>query len=177
MLIPVNSRMLQTRSSRPTPFAVLRLALHRHLASAAAAGRGAVIIGALLAITSACAPRTDDRSIRWVTPEEAQRAMSDRTGVLGLGGAPNGVYLDPRNEAKFQLGHIPDAVHIPLPRIEAMFPTLRDRTVIVVYATDFSDDDFAVAASKRLMELGARNVLTIRGGLRSWEQAGNPVTR
>jgi rhodanese-related sulfurtransferase len=134
-------------------------------------------LAALLLILGACAPRTTDRSVRWVTPEEAQRAMNDRTGVLGLGGAPNGIYLDPRNDTKFQLGHIPGAVHIPFPQIEPMFPTLRDRTVIVVYATDFSDDDFAVAASKRLLELGARNVLTIRGGLRAWEQAGNEVAR
>lgn len=103
--------------------------------------------------------------------------MNDRTGPLGLGGAPNGMFLDPRNPGRFAQGHIPGAVNIPFPQIEPMFPTLRDRTVIVVYATDFADDDFAVAASKRLLELGARNVLTIRGGLRSWQQAGFEVEK
>lgn len=131
----------------------------------------------VLAMTAGCPPKTNDRSIRWVTPDEAQRLMVDRTGPLGLGGVPNGVYLDPRTTAKFEAGHIPGAVNIPFPDLDRMFPTLRDRTLIVVYGTDFADDQFIGGVSKRLIELGHSNVRTIRGGLRAWEQAGGEIVK
>jgi len=136
----------------------------------------ALVFVALVALLSGCKTSTSDARLKWIEPGEVSRTMTERSGTFGLGRAPDGVFVDPRSENAFILGRIPGAVHVPLPQIEALYPTLRDRTVIVVYDSDF-DDVVARAASKRLIELGHRNVRTLRGGLRAWERDGNTVER
>lgn len=131
---------------------------------------------ALVVLTGGCKTSTSDARLNWIEPGEVTRVMTERSGTFGLGRTPDGVFVDPRSENAFTLGHIPGAIHVPLPQIDALYPTFRDRTVIVVYDSDF-DDVVARAASKRLMELGHRNVRTLRGGLRAWERDGNPVER
>ncbi len=149
----------------PSPTTAVCRAIHLFAVTA--------VLGSLAAL-SGCNVSTSDRDIVWIEPSQVRGVMDDRTGIFGMGGVPDGVYLDPRTEAAFLRGRIPGATNVPLPEIDATFPSLRSRTVIVVYDSDFSDV-MARAASKRLIELGHRNVRTIRGGLRAWERDGNPV--
>ncbi len=123
-----------------------------------------------------CSNKISDRDIVWVEPDDASRALTRRSGAFGLGQRGDSMWLDPRTPESFATGHIPGAMNIPFRELETLYPTIRDRGTIIVYGSG-PDDPIAAAASKRLLELGHSNVLTLRGGLRSWERAGNEVSK
>ncbi|MFO0872683.1 MAG: rhodanese-like domain-containing protein [Phycisphaerales bacterium] len=100
--------------------------------------------------------------------------MTGKQGAFGIGGVPDGVWVDARDERSYAKSHIPNAISIPFPRVDEMYPTIRDREIIIVYDSDY-DDIVAKAASKRMLELGHKDVYTLRGGIRAWERDGNPV--
>ena len=52
--------------------------------------------------------------------------------------------------------------------------TLEGFGTLIVYGDDFGSA-IANAMSKRLVELGYKDVRTLRGGLRAWQDAGNEV--
>ncbi len=91
-----------------------------------------------------------------------------------LRGATTGVWLDPRTDDEYRKEHIPGAVHLPMQRVREDHSILRQYDVIVVYGNDFNSPR-ATAVSKTLMELGHRDVRTLRGGLKAWKEAGNPT--
>lgn len=125
-------------------------------------------------MTTGCTKRTTDRNIVWVEPDAAIKAMTTKQGTFGMGGLPDGLWIDAREPAAFAKAHIPNAVNIPFPKIDEMYPTIRDRKLIIVYDNDYADV-LAKAASKRLFELGQKDVMTLKGGITAWERDGNPV--
>ena len=125
-------------------------------------------------LLAGCDTKTSDRDLEIVSPEVAQEKMLKKSGPFGAGGTVNGIYLDPRDQAAFWKRHIKGAVNVPFKDIETRWRALEGYDVIVVYDTDYSDI-IAKAASKRLIELGHKNVLTLRGGLKAWEQDGLPT--
>jgi rhodanese-related sulfurtransferase len=141
------------------------------------AGRG---LGLVLGFATAflglpgCRNTTTDRSLKWVEPDAAIKTMTGKQGAFGIGGVPDGVWVDARDERSYAKSHIPNAISIPFPRVDEMYPTIRDREIIIVYDSDY-DDIVAKAASKRMLELGHKDVYTLRGGIRAWERDGNPV--
>ncbi len=130
-----------------------------------------LLIGGLL--FGCTGTKTSDRSLSFVTPPEAEALIQGRKKLLGLGGKSAGVWVDPRSDREFREGHIPGAVHLPAEVIDDRHRSLRDYDVVIVYGDSYNDS-VALAASKRLIELG-HDVQTLRGGLRAWTAAGNAL--
>jgi rhodanese-related sulfurtransferase len=131
-----------------------------------------------LALATGCSNKVDDRDVQFVdTTSSAMEVMTKPRGALGLKGPPKSVWLDPRTEAAFAAGHIPDAVNLPFARLEAEHAiVLKDVELIVVYDAAF-DDTLPKAVAKRLLTLGYKDVYVLRGGLRAWERDGNRVAK
>jgi len=128
-----------------------------------------------LLLTGCSSPRTSDRDIVFVGNSEAQAALEPRSRVLRLGGeSKRGIFVDPRSRREFIAGHIPGAIHMPMENLRARSEELREWEPLIVYGPD-ATSPLAVAASKVLLELGHRDVRTLRGGLRAWKEEGNAV--
>ena len=135
----------------------------------------ALIAASLLIALPGCKTKTSDRNLVVVDPAQAQEAMVGKGGLFGGGAPPRAVYLDPREPAVYAKSHIKGAINVPFPQIESRYSReLKDYDVIVVYDSDYSDI-IAKAASKRLQELGQKDVLTLKGGLKAWIRDGYPV--
>jgi 3-mercaptopyruvate sulfurtransferase SseA len=123
----------------------------------------------------ACTERkTSDRDLVLVDCTEAMEIVQERKKLLGLGGASQGAWVDPRSEKAFREGHIPGAISLPYQNVTADHQRLSAYDVVIVYGDDYRDAK-ARAMSKRLMELGLKDVRTLRGGLRAWTDAGNEI--
>lgn len=135
------------------------------------------LIAFALAATTlpACKTKTNDRKLSIVEPTQAEQEMMGRSGLFGGNKPVRGVYLDPRDEDAYRKCHIKGAINVPFPDIETLYSSkLADYDLIIVYDTDYSDI-MAKAASKRLQELGHRDVLTLKGGVKAWARDGYPV--
>ena len=100
--------------------------------------------------------------IRQVTPAEA---ISDSGSNL--------VFLDVRERNEWNLGHIPNAIHIPRgsmeTKVEALIP--RDRR-IVIYCASGNRSAFA---TDTLNQMGYEDVASMSQGIRGWIDAGGEV--
>ena len=91
-----------------------------------------------------------------------------------LGGTATGAWVDPRSDKAYGEGHIPGAIHVPFQSVATRHQVLRGYDVLVVYGNDYNDPK-AEGMSKRLVELGHKDVRTLRGGLRAWTNAGHEL--
>jgi 3-mercaptopyruvate sulfurtransferase SseA len=128
---------------------------------------------ALVALIAGCGtPTTSQRSMVFVDPPQAQDVMNSRRGILGLGGERSATWLDPRSPDAFARGHIAGAINLPFGRVTTDHETvLAGYDLIIVYGDDYNDP-IAEAMSKRLLNLGYKDVRTLRGGLRQWTNEG-----
>jgi rhodanese-related sulfurtransferase len=109
------------------------------------------------AITSAGLPLT--------TPAEVRRALLAKTEIA---------LLDVRHESRFAQGHPLFAASFPLGHLEAQAAArLPRRTVPIVVYGDGADD--ALAAARRLRELGYTDVSLLAGGLDRWRADGGEL--
>lgn len=115
--------------------------------------------------------RTSDRDLSYVDPESGLDAMRQKKPLLGIGETKRGVWVDPRVSREYEKGHIPGAISLPFQNVSDDHYLLRGYGVIVVYGDDYNDAR-AVGMSKKLMELGYKNVKTLRGGIRAWKESG-----
>lgn len=133
-----------------------------------------VCMAVSMALAGGClSTKTSDRDLVFVDPAEGMEIVRGERQGLVLG-TVRGVWVDPRSVSEFREGHIPGAVHLPLERARDEHSRLEDYTTIVVYGEDYNSP-LAHALSKTLLELGYDDVRTLRGGLRAWQAAGNPV--
>ncbi len=128
----------------------------------------------LVASIGSCAQSISNRDLTMVDPTETRRLLEERKSLLGLGGVVRGACVDPRGESAFVKEHIPGAVHLPFERVSTDYKTLKAYDVLIVYGDDYNDPR-AIGMSKRLMELGFKEVRTLRGGVSAWKEAGYEV--
>jgi rhodanese-related sulfurtransferase len=99
-----------------------------------------------------------------LTPREAS-LLCGRAGV---------VFADTRADARFEEGHVADAVHLPCDATElgakAVLDRLEHTQTVVVYG-DSSDDGRAVAETLRRRGLRC-DLRVLRGGFAAWEHEG-----
>ena len=78
----------------------------------------------------------------------------------------------------FDDAHLPGAINIPLHLIDSLAPTLLPDVdaLVVVYCSD-ANCQTSTIASRRLVELGYRNVAEYAEGKLDWIEHGLPVER
>ncbi len=129
---------------------------------------GLLVIG-WLAI--GCTKQISDRNLVLIDPSEATEIAEGRKRLFGLAGTASAVWVDPRSARAFRQGHIPGAISLPFQNLSTESDRLKGYDVLIVYGDDY-DDELARGMSKRLMELGFKDVRTLRGGLKAWTRAG-----
>ena len=130
-----------------------------------------VMLGLTVCVTvclMGCAKTISDRDLQLVGVAEGIELVEARKKLLG--GSRTGAWVDPRSERAYRQGHIPGAISLPYQYVASRHEELKPFDVLVVYGDDYNDD-LADGMSKRLMELGFRDVRTLRGGLRTWKAA------
>jgi len=132
------------------------------------------LAAALISAAGCTEIKTSARDVQWVDPDTGASLVQDRETLIGLGKTRSGVWVDARPAPEYRKGHIPGAINLPYQRLNDEHYVLEDYDVIVVYGSDYGDPK-AEGMSKRLMELGYKNVKTLRGGLRMWEDSGRAV--
>lgn len=130
---------------------------------------------AALMLTGGCAKKTSDRSLVFLGPAEGQQIVSGgKSKLLGLAGKASAVWVDPRPAAAYREGHIEGAINIPLKEVLSEYESLRRYDVVIVYGNSYRDP-VSEGMSKRLLQLGLKDVRTLRGGLKAWQEAGLPL--
>jgi rhodanese-related sulfurtransferase len=100
----------------------------------------------------------------------SRRELEERLDELTL--------VDSQSPAMFRRRHLPNAVNLPHPRVEALAPVLLPdlEAEIVVYCGSWlcrSSDRVA----EQLRRLGYTHVRIYRGGRADWRRAGLPIVR
>lgn len=83
------------------------------------------------------------------------------------------VFLDVREPAEWNLGHVPDAVHIPRGQLEGKVEALvgRDKNVVIYCA----GGSRSALAADTLQQMGYDRVASLKGGFRGWTEGGGDV--
>jgi rhodanese-related sulfurtransferase len=114
--------------------------------------------------TACSAAPTSEAPVLELTPREAS-LLCGRAGV---------VFADTRAAARFEEGHVADAVYLPCDATErgaqAAIGRLGHAQTVIVYG-DSSDDGRAVAETLRRRGLHA-DLRVLRGGFAAWEREG-----
>jgi 3-mercaptopyruvate sulfurtransferase SseA len=130
-----------------------------------------LLAAAGLAATGCGEKKFSDRDLVLVDTETAIEAVGTHKQLLGIAGEKTGAWVDPRSERAFREGHIPGAISLPFQYVTVRRSTLEGYDVLIVYGDGYQDP-VANGMSKRLMELGFKDVRTLRGGLIAWKNAG-----
>lgn len=127
---------------------------------------GVVVVLALAAV--GCQTTTSDDDIVPLNLERVRALLDDDDERV--------VLLDVRPSRRYEQGHIPGAINIPLPELQRRDARLAGADRIIVYAGD-GHSGLGAAATKRLIELRYRDVYHFRGGLATWQAQGGEVAR
>ncbi len=116
----------------------------------------------LMLLAGACNPgkHVSDRDVAMVTAEHVAELI-DRDDV---------VVVDVRSRRQYEAGHLPGAIHLPLPEMAADDQRLAAARAIIVYGPE-PPSRLAWAGTKKLMRLGYRRVAQFPGGVEAWELA------
>ncbi len=132
------------------------------------------LVAAVVLPTGGCSKQISDKNIELVDATDASELVEGRQRLFGLAGTATGAFVDPRSARKYREGHIPGAVSLPFQNLTKESARLEGYDVLIIYGSGY-DDQLALGMSKRLMELGFKDVRTLRGGLQAWTAAGNDV--
>ncbi|MEU2110825.1 rhodanese-like domain-containing protein [Streptomyces sp. NPDC019507] len=103
----------------------------------------------------------------------ASRITVDQARSRTHGKEPAAVLLDVREQAEWNAGHAPEAVHVPLTRLLAGGgppPEAEGKALVVICRSGNRSQQ----AAQLLNERGAHAV-DVEGGMNAWVDAGHPV--
>lgn len=136
-------------------------------------GRTFACLVLLLPIAVGCTRKTSDRDLTFLKSFEAIELTNKKPDWFDK--KLRTAWVDPRTTELYAQEHIPGAISLPFPRMQAEAEKmLEGYDQFIVYDTDW-EDTIGKAASKRLMELGFDNVYTLEGGLKAWKRDGQQV--
>jgi rhodanese-related sulfurtransferase len=130
------------------------------------------VLSGLLGL-SGCNTGISDKSLSYISPADAAVSMREGSSSL-IGPERKTVLVDPRQSWAYQKTYIPSSMNIPYGQLKTQLWRLDEVGMIIVCGTTY-DDSVAIAMSKTLLAMGYKDVRTVRGGLRAWEKAGEPV--
>ncbi|MEE2906652.1 MAG: rhodanese-like domain-containing protein [Planctomycetota bacterium] len=133
---------------------------------------------ATLLITAAtgCKPEISDKDIVKLDVSQAREYIVRPPSTSIFDSPLPGVWVDPRREPDYVLGHIPGAVNIPFAVVSSNWMFLEGYGPKIVYG-DTYNDPLADAMSKTLMEFGLTDIYTLRGGLEAWTEADMEIQK
>ncbi len=136
---------------------------------------GLVSLSLLLGVSglSGCNAGISDKSLSYISPTDAAISMREGSSNL-IGPERETVLVDPRQSWAYQKTHIPSSMNIPYGQLKTQLWRLDEVGMIIVCGTTY-DDSVAIAMSKTLLAMGYKDVRTVRGGIRAWEKAGEPL--
>jgi len=123
--------------------------------------------------TTGCQSSTSDSNLVGIRVDDAMQLVQGKKSLPFMT-TKTGTWVDSRSEADFRAGHIPGAINLPYEQVNENHGLLKNYKTLIVYGNDYNDNR-AEGMSKRLMNLGHSDVLTLIGGLRAWKAEGNPV--
>lgn len=83
------------------------------------------------------------------------------------------VFIDVRESNEWNLGHVPNAVHVPRGQLEGKVESLIQRGAnVVVYCAGGSR---SALAADTLQQMGYGNVTSLKGGFRAWAESGGEI--
>jgi rhodanese-related sulfurtransferase len=124
-----------------------------------------------------CSKKTSDRDLVLISPDQGQTLVNNqKRALLGLGDVKSGVWVDPRPAYKYAAGHIPGAINLPLKEIMERQDELKKFNVLIIYGEDYGDP-VAIGMSKKLLQLQFKDVRTLEGGLKAWEESGRRIVK
>ncbi len=90
------------------------------------------------------------------------------------------LFLDARPPDQYAEGHIPGALNLPAEEFDDNFPGIADKIeanpFIIIYC-DGAECSDSIHVAERLIEYGFLGTRVLVDGMRSWVEAGNPVTK
>lgn len=110
----------------------------------------------------------------------ARLSVDEAAALVGKDGV---VFVDVREPAEWQAGHVPGAVHVPRGLLEfkadPSLPAAHEKALdpakkLVVYC---ASGGRSALAAKTLQDMGYPNAVNMTGGFGAWSQAGKPVER
>lgn len=111
-------------------------------------------------------PKISDQNLIEIQANEVARMLAE--------GQDGHIALDPRTRLRYDSGHLPAALHIPLESLKARDPRLLGHDTLIVYGTDWNDL-VPQAAGKKLLSLGYESVRVYRGGVADWVTNGGKI--
>lgn len=137
------------------------------------------ITGALLGLT---ANAVSPRRIPYITPPKVEAPPSDYIPLddaKRLWARGDVFFLDARAAADYALGHIGNAFNLPVANFEEHYPQIAGmftpETSIIVYC-DGMECDLSHDLTKRLRQIGYKNVHILQNGWTVWQKAGLPTS-
>ena len=104
------------------------------------------------------------RQIEEVTPEQVRDMQARNEGV---------VYLDVREPNEWNLGRLPQAIHLPRGNLEAKVEGLIDRNQrVVIYCARGNRSALAALTMK---QMGYENVASMSRGFQGWGDVGGEI--
>ena len=95
------------------------------------------------------------------------------TEAVNIVNRQQGVFLDVRSAEQYKAGTIAQARHIPAAELAARLDSLPKNKPLIVIGDQGRDAKSAVAALRK----HGLEAVSLEGGLRSWQDAGLPVSK
>lgn len=127
------------------------------------------ILGLLivLTITGFVAAKGKQEEGLLIGVEDIQRIADQETTII----------LDIRDARAYADGHIPGAILVPLPGVEAAVPDILDLNVSVITYCSCPAEESSLAAALKLRDAGVKNVYVLVGGYPEWVKQRKPIVR
>jgi rhodanese-related sulfurtransferase len=88
------------------------------------------------------------------------------------------LFVDARDAAFYEEGHIPGALSLPVQDFEMVFPRLKEQLLaaprLITYC-DSASCEMSVELTEKLLFAGFNQVEIFTGGMQQWKAAGQPV--
>ncbi|MFN0132916.1 MAG: rhodanese-like domain-containing protein [Phycisphaerales bacterium] len=122
---------------------------------------------------AACERTTKDTDIRPISTSEVWPLLQR----IDRGDKTAAAFVDPRPAARFEAAHLPGAMNLTLPKVDAngaQDPRLTPYDTIIVYGDD-PGSATAKGMVKRLIVIGHGRVRWYSAGLKDWSARGYPI--
>ena len=110
----------------------------------------------------------------WPMVASGGKGVSPQTATMMMN-REDAVVVDVREDGEWSSGHIPNARHIPLSRLDKGLDDLgkhKERPIVVCCASG----NRSMMACSKLRKAGFDKVFNLNGGIGAWRDAGLPVS-